>query len=286
MIRKITNPRPVAILLAVYNGEKYLAEQVDSVLAQTSDQWTLYIRDDGSTDATPRIIERYCREHPGRIVAVEDGEGNLGCRDNFFRLLETVDSPYYMFCDADDVWHDSKVKLSMDRIRELEAAEPGRAVLVVTDYTICDGQLNVVWESGIRRLGIDDPRPFLNEGCLGVMAFLGGSCMVFNDALRPFLFPVPAVSLEYDAYVGIRAAKYGVVDVMMVSTKEYRLHGANYSGVRLEKKRPLLFRLTQALAEKRTAIRRRKAMGWGGWFRYFYWKAVVAARLRRQRKKR
>lgn len=278
------NKRPIAILLAVYNGEKYLAEQIDSVLSQTEKDWTLYIRDDGSKDATMDIIHRYCEKYPNRIVAVEDGLGNLGCRDNFFQLLEVVDSAYYMFCDADDVWYDFKIRISMDRMKKLEQEHPDTPILVVTDYTVCDGQLNVVMDSGFRNLGIYDPKPFLNEGCLGVMSFLGGSCMTLNAALKPFLFPVPPRSHEYDAYIGVRAAQHALIDVLMVCTKKYRLHGANYSGVRLEKKQPLLFRLREAIEKKRKAVGARKAIGWGGYFRYFYWKAVVASRLRKNKK--
>ena len=252
------NKRPIAILLAVYNGEKYLAEQIDSVLSQTEKDWTLYIRDDGSKDATVDIIHRYCEKYPDRIVAVEDGLGNLGCRDNFFRLLEVVDSAYYMFCDADDVWYDFKIRISMDRMKKLEQEHPDTPILVVTDYTVCDGQLNVVMDSGFRNLGIYDPKPFLNE--------------------------VPPRSHEYDAYIGVRAAQHALIDVLMVCTKKYRLHGANYSGVRLEKKQPLLFRLREAIEKKRKAVGARKAIGWGGYFRYFYWKAVVASRLRKNKK--
>ena len=285
MIRKIVNPRPVAILLAVYNGEKYLVEQLDSLVGQTNEEWTLYIRDDGSRDATPQIIQRYCRQHPGRIVAVEDGDGNLGCRDNFFRLLQTVESDYYMFCDADDVWYDFKVQVSMDRMRELEAEDPARPVLIVTDCTVCDARLRPMKESMFHQQGIYDPRPFLNEGCLGVMSFLGGARMVFNAPLKPCLFPLPAYSQQYDGYIGVRAVQHGArIEVMMRSTMKYRLHGDNVSGIRLEGKRSFLFRLKQAIADKRKAVRMRKSIGWGGYFRYFYWRAVVWYRLRGMRK--
>ena len=141
-MKTYNNSRPIAILLAVYNGEKYLREQIDSVIAQTNKDWTLYIRDDASTDSTLAIIHEYSERYDN-VISVEDGDGNLGCRGNFFRLLEVVESKYYMFCDGDDVWFDFKVQLTYDAMLKADIEEM-RPVIVHTTWTLTDADLNVL----------------------------------------------------------------------------------------------------------------------------------------------
>ena len=128
---KIKNNRPIAILMATYNGEKYLREQIDSLLAQTCCDWTLYIQDDGSKDATLDIIKSYDDE---RIVLVDVGLTRQGACMNFMSLLNMVESEYYMFCDQDDVWFEDKVELSYMRMKEEELKYGiDRPILVFSD---------------------------------------------------------------------------------------------------------------------------------------------------------
>jgi len=84
---KLINTRPIAILLGVYNGSQYLADQLDSLINQKNQDWTLYIRDDFSTDNSSEIISRYCEQY-SNFVLIEDTKGNLRSRDNFFELLQ------------------------------------------------------------------------------------------------------------------------------------------------------------------------------------------------------
>src|SRR5438105_4503005 len=93
----------VAILLATYNGEKYLDEQIRSLLAQTYQDFVVIARDDSSSDRTPEILARWSATNPNQIKVVSDHCGNLGVLRNFSRLLELCDAPYFALCDQDDV---------------------------------------------------------------------------------------------------------------------------------------------------------------------------------------
>ena len=77
----------IDILMATYNGEKYLFEQIDSIITQTYQRWNLLIRDDGSTDRTMEIIENY-QKKDARIKILKDNKGNLGIVKNFEELLK------------------------------------------------------------------------------------------------------------------------------------------------------------------------------------------------------
>ncbi len=107
----------VDILLATYNGAAFLEAQLDSILAQTHKNWRLVIRDDGSTDKTPEILEAFWTRHPDKANVLRDADGDLGLVQNFSRLLEHVSAQYAAFCDQDDVWKPEKQELSLQKIR-------------------------------------------------------------------------------------------------------------------------------------------------------------------------
>ena len=108
----------VVILMTTYQGETYLKEQMDSILAQDYPHWRLIVRDDGSQDATMLLLSAYANAHPDKI-SVERNAVNKGAAKNFLTLLADAareysgrDSGrvYFMFADQDDVWLDTKIE--------------------------------------------------------------------------------------------------------------------------------------------------------------------------------
>ena len=103
----------IDILLATYNSEKYLKEQLDSLLAQTDDDFTLIASDDASCDNTINILEEYKTKFNNiKIYANEKGSGSA--KNNFFKLLTLSTSPYVMFCDHDDYWEKEKIEKTLN----------------------------------------------------------------------------------------------------------------------------------------------------------------------------
>src|SRR5262245_26477445 len=92
----------IDILMGTYNGAEFLEQQIESLVTQTCSEWRLLVRDDGSTDATARILQAVSQAHP-RIQIVSDELGRLGAGQNFHHLLGLSTAPYVMFCDQDDV---------------------------------------------------------------------------------------------------------------------------------------------------------------------------------------
>ena len=105
----------VAVLMSTYNGEKYLREQIDSILAQEGVEVTLYVRDDGSSDGTIGIVEEYLRDCKNVILTI--GE-NMGVGNSFMQLVYDTpgDFDYYAFSDQDDIWLKEKIKVAIRKI--------------------------------------------------------------------------------------------------------------------------------------------------------------------------
>ncbi len=100
----------VNILISTYNGEQYIKQQLDSIMNQTFQDFHIYIRDDGSTDATPEIIRKYMRNRKFENRISLCTEENIGFSASFFRLLQWADTgDYWAFCDQDDVWYPDKL---------------------------------------------------------------------------------------------------------------------------------------------------------------------------------
>lgn len=108
----------VQILLSTYNGEKYLSEQLNSLLQQSYSNIHILIRDDGSKDRTINILEEYQRKFPQKIQLILNK--NIGVIESFFKLIEISESGYdfYFFCDQDDFWEKDKIKKAIEIIKE------------------------------------------------------------------------------------------------------------------------------------------------------------------------
>ena len=131
------------ILMSTYNGERYLAQQIESIIAQTYTDWCLFIRDDGSKDGTKQILDAYAVKDK-RITVLRDTE-NVGACRSFERLLEQCGGAgYYAFADQDDVWDADKLEICMQVIRAQEKAFPRKPVVVHTDLRVVDEQLQEI----------------------------------------------------------------------------------------------------------------------------------------------
>ena len=106
----MTKEQSVEILMTTYNGELFLREQFDSILAQTYRNWHLTVSDDGSTDGTDCIIEEYVHLYPDKILHVRYPERFGSPKEHFLQLCRDCEAPLIAFCDQDDVWFPDKLK--------------------------------------------------------------------------------------------------------------------------------------------------------------------------------
>lgn len=220
-------PRPsVAILLSTYNGELYIEEQLVSLLDQKYTNYMLYIRDDGSSDNTVAIIEKFVSS--SSKITLYKGE-NIGCQRSFFELLCLARADIYMFCDQDDWWFPTKVLDAVEAIVEQGIQSP---LLYHTDLVIVDSNLKLLHKSFMQHQGISIPEAYSLK-VLGVQNCVVGCTMAFTDSLA---FYVRRCSTSFgsiamhDWWIALIARSFGKIIYCSEPTIFYRQHCNNVSG--------------------------------------------------------
>lgn len=228
------NKFKILILMASYNGEAFIAQQIESIQNQNIREWNLLIRDDGSTDSTLNIISKYIHIDK-RIVHLEDKKGNLGVINNFNELMRcalTGSADLIFFADQDDVWFPDKLEIFINKYHEL-ADKNGSAtpILVHSDMQVVDTNLNLIQASLMKRVGIKpvDKNP-LNR--LLIQNYVGGCAMACNRALLEICFPLPGNIIMHDWWFALCAAACGQIGSIESQTMQYRQHGDNQCGAK------------------------------------------------------
>lgn len=217
----------IAILLSTYNGSKYIECQLDSLLNQTAKNWKLCIRDDGSTDGTKKILEKYVSKF-SQLHFFGDDE-NLGAAKSFMKLLKDVESDYYMFCDQDDLWLEDKIKYAFSCIRDLEIENVDSSILVFSDAQIVDSELKMMSESFIENSGI--VTDFVQEkGYVNITNISPGCTYIFNRKLRDEVLDYPLNLPMHDWWLVLRAKELGKLYFLNRTDMLYRQHENNVIG--------------------------------------------------------
>ena len=223
----------IDILLATYNGEAWLEEQLDSLFAQDFTDWRLLVRDDGSNDKTMSILRAAQTRAGERLIIVADSGENLGPVGNFARLMEASTADYSMFCDQDDLWHPAKLRLSLTKMQEMESVcGPAIPLLVHTDFQVVDENLHVLATSGHRYQKVE-PEKGQTLGRLLVQNVATGCTMMMNRALRERALPIPGEALMHDHWLSLVAACFGRMACLPQPTLSYRQHGGNQVGAQV-----------------------------------------------------
>lgn len=221
----------ITILLAACNGEKHIAEQIESVLSQTCGNWKLIVQDDCSEDRTCEIVEKYALKHTDRIILKKRNTPSGSARNNFVSMLKYAGSGYIMTCDQDDAWLPDKIEVTMDKMREIEEkAGHERPVLVHTDLKVADEKLNVLADSLIKFQKLDSRRDKLNN--LLVQNMVTGCTMMANRALAEKVQNVPEQAIIHDWWFALVASAFGHIGYVDKPTVLYRQHAGNEIGAK------------------------------------------------------
>ncbi|MCC2058817.1 glycosyltransferase family 2 protein, partial [Raoultella ornithinolytica] len=223
--------KKIEVLLATYNGEKFVREQIYSVLNNfdkiSGYECKILVSDDKSTDKTVQIIKSLQEQEP-RILFL-DGEKKGGVRSNFYYLLEHADADYVFFCDQDDLWLPDKISVFLERFKSEEVSYNG-PILVHSDLCVADANLSPINVSMFDYQKINKNPSFVE---LIVSNSVTGCVMACNRELIEGVKKSQIQnSIMHDWYIGLYASAFGRILFIEKSFILYRQHGGNQVGAK------------------------------------------------------
>lgn len=218
----------IEIVLATYNGEKYLKEQLDSIMCQSCQEFRILVRDDGSVDNTIEIITAYRKKYPEKIKLIASANSGGGAVTNFFQLVEHTTAEYVMFADQDDVWFPNKIEIMYQKMLYLEKIKGKQLpILVFSDYKLVDKKLqDMKFDS--RNSQISAYHLTLNR--LLVQNYVTGCTVMINKSLsQRFGFYDKSIQM-HDWWAALIASAMGVIYHLPQELMLYRQHENNCVG--------------------------------------------------------
>lgn len=220
----------VEVLLATYNGERFLREQIDSILNQDYPNLRVLARDDGSNDETVSILNEYALRFPDRF-RITGVPGSVGAKDNFLLLMRESSAPYVCFADQDDVWLPDKVSKTTQVMQQLESRWGVETpLLVFTDLRVVDQQLRTLHESFWAYTKVD-PNRIERLALLLSQNVVTGCTAMLNRRLLELSLRMPREAFMHDHWVSLLASTIGRAGAVRSQTVLYRQHDRNVLGV-------------------------------------------------------
>lgn len=204
------NEKLISIAMCSYNGEKYIKEQLDSIVNQTYKNIEIIITDDCSNDNTVKIIQEY-QKNDTRIK-LHQNKTNLGFLKNFEYTISLCTGDYIALADQDDVWKKQKLKTFIENIKD--------NVLIYSDAIIIDKDSNEVGAEFIR------PGNYLCDGSCNKLFFLinvvSGNTLMFKRELIQYILPIPKNITYHDSWIAFVASTYGTITYTTEAMTYYR----------------------------------------------------------------
>lgn len=219
----------VEILVATYNGEKYIKEQIDSLLNQTYKDIRILIRDDGSNDNTVKIIKEYIEKYGNKIVLIEDDIKCGSSMKNFMELTKHASADYVMYCDQDDFWFKDKVKISLEEMKKNEE-NGNKPIALYTDYIETDSNLKELKQN--KKNSQIYYKKDLDLSHLLVQNYLTGCCIMVNKELCQSLVEYSDAILMHDWWIAIYAVTFGKIVHIEKEYMYYRQHSNQVVGAK------------------------------------------------------
>ena len=217
--------KKVKVLMSTYNGQKYLHEQIDSILNQEGVEVSLLVRDDGSKDSTLAILSDYAERYSNIEIVKGD---NIGFANSFMELVyksaEDIDSDYYAFSDQDDVWLPEKLSTA---VKQLDSMDGSKMKLYFSNTLAVDEKLNPLFNTH------DRETLRLDKAASLVRYFILGCTMVFDKNVVLFVSnhkPLHKITM-HDLWIHQTCAFFGEIVYDNEPRLLYRQHSSNAAGV-------------------------------------------------------
>ena len=213
MVKNMKDTR-ISVAMATYNGEKYIKEQLDSILRQLSSNDEIIISDDGSTDNTVKIINSYKDK---RIKLINGPK--LGVKKNFENAIKNCNGKYIFLSDQDDIWLDNKVSIILEEFKK------NNCTILLHDAIVFDSDTNEIIYDSFYKFR-NSKKGIINN--IIKNSYIG-CCMVFDSSLKDKILPIPNNIEMHDQWIGILGEKYGTSLFIDEKLIKYRRHDNNVS---------------------------------------------------------
>lgn len=233
------NRPPISVCMATCNGERFVEQQIASILCQLDEGDELVISDDGSTDATLRIIAAF----DDRRIRLLSGSSFGSPLLNFNHALQQVRHPYIFLADQDDIWFPDKVTTVAKHLERYD--------MVVSDCILINAEGTVLAESFFQLRGT---RPGLVANFVK-NSYLG-CCMAFRRELLELALPIPPQAAMHDIWLGMIAECYGTIYFCNDKLIKFRRHGATSSSTAGKSRNTMLTRCNMRLQLAASLIKR------------------------------
>lgn len=218
--------KSVCVLLSTYNGEKYLQEQIESLLRQKEVELTILARDDGSKDSTLNILKEYSEKYS--FFKFYEGTNIKPAKSFFDLIVNAPESDYYAFCDQDDVWDDDKLSAAVDMLEHQDDSKPN---MYYSNLRIVDQDLNFF------RLSHETPSIQDSKYSCLTEDMATGCTVVFNKKTAEYVKSgTPEYCSMHDTWIYMICKFFGTTVYDFDAHISYRQHGNNVVGTYLGKK--------------------------------------------------
>jgi rhamnosyltransferase len=223
----------ITVVMATWNGEAHVEEQIASICHQQGVHWRLLVRDDGSDDDTVQLVRRIAADDE-RITFLEEYSGKRGVGDNFAILADhafAAGANYIAFADQDDYWQPDKLARQFEVMAAIEAENPQLPVLVHSDLEVVDAHLGTLAPSFMRYQGVNHEA----ENALSVLLvqnFVTGCTIMANRKLLEAALPFPTSNFMHDWWAALCAGVFGRIAFIEKPLVKYRQHNANQIGAK------------------------------------------------------
>lgn len=245
--------KTVSVLLSTYNGEKYLREQLDSLINQKNVQLNIFVRDDGSKDGTCDILEEYQQKG---VLTYTKGE-NVGFKQSFSWLIHNAPkADYYACCDQDDVWLENKVYNGVEALEK--EGTPEIPLLYFTSLNVVNEKLELITKDSHNHFDQNSKTSFMEHI---IMPMINGCTTVFNEKLREMYCQIDTRHIHgHDYTLGTIAFGCGKVIFSNDSQILYRQHANNCYGYYKGKLRNMIRSVKSFFKYETKGIKYREAL--------------------------
>lgn len=223
----------ITIIMAVYNGQEYIREQLESLKDQTYTEWRLVIRDDRSSDKTAEIVKKFSDEVEQEVIFKVNEKPSGSAKNNFaFLINDAKESDYVMFCDQDDIWKKDKIEITFNKMKQAEERY-GRdfPLLVHGDVEVIDenGNINADSMFEMSHINADSKLPQIL-----IQNHVTGCTMMCNKKLIAGIseYASSEYIIMHDYLAALYASVFGKIEVIKKPLLSYRQHSGNSVGAK------------------------------------------------------